>query len=258
MYHEAGDRAGRGFSVAKGASLTVAGGQLTGFTMANQLGPAIYCEGNLTITGGSVTDNAYTGKTDSGVIRVNNKDSVVSITGGTFTENAGYIGGVVSIEAAKSMLVQGVAFENNQAAVNGGAIVVKSCPELILKNVTFRGNHAGTYGGGLCTYDGYTHNLLLEDCSFAENTATTGGGASLGRNTKVTISGGENITYQVLVQPKSDSVITNVIQLIGKDIYVEKGSKYEARIRNLDDEIGGGIRIHIIDEDTITAEDHTR
>ena len=67
--------------------------------------------------------------------------------------------------------------------------------------------------------------------------------------------GSENITYQVLVQPKSDSVITNVIQLIGKDIYVEKGSKYEARIRNLDDEIGGGIRIHTIDEDTITAED---
>ena len=67
--------------------------------------------------------------------------------------------------------------------------------------------------------------------------------------------GSENITYQVLVQPKSDSTITNVIQLIGKDVYVEKGSKYEARIRNLDDEIGGGIRIHTIDEDTLTAED---
>ena len=181
---------GRGFSVAKGASLTVAGGQLTGFTMANQLGPAIYCEGNLTITGGSVTDNAYTGKTDSGVIRVNNKDSVVSITGGTFTGNAGYIGGVVSIEAAKSMLVQGVAFENNQAAVNGGAIVVKSCPELTLQNVTFRGNKAGSYGGGLCTYDGYTHKLLLENCSFEENTAATGGGAYLGNKTKATITGG--------------------------------------------------------------------
>ena len=181
---------GRGFDVQAGASLTIAGGQLTGFTMANQPGPAINCAGNLTITGGSVTDNAYTGKAESGVIRVNNKDSVVSITGGTFTGNAGYIGGVVSIEAAKSMLVQDVAFENNQAAVNGGAIVVRSCPELTLKNVTFRGNHAGTNGGGLCTYDNYTNDLLLEGCSFAENTATTGGGASLGRYTKVTITGG--------------------------------------------------------------------
>lgn len=67
--------------------------------------------------------------------------------------------------------------------------------------------------------------------------------------------GTENITYQVLVQPKSDSIINNVIQLIGKDVYVEKGSKYEARIRNLDEEIGGGIRIHTIDDDTISAED---
>lgn len=67
--------------------------------------------------------------------------------------------------------------------------------------------------------------------------------------------GSENITYQVLVQPKSDSIINNVIQLIGKDVYVEKDSKYEARIRNLDEEIGGGIRIHTINEDTISAED---
>ncbi|MDY4508463.1 MAG: right-handed parallel beta-helix repeat-containing protein [Candidatus Faecousia sp.] len=212
---------GRGFSVAKGASLTVAGGQLTGFTMANQLGPAIYCEGNLTITGGSVTDNAYTGKTDSGVIRVNNKDSVVSITGGTFTGNAGYIGGVVSIEAAKSMLVQGVAFENNQAAVNGGAIVVKSCPELTLQNVTFRGNKAGSYGGGLCTYDGYTHKLLLENCSFEENTATTGGGASLGRNTKVTISGGSFTKNQTTGSGgglSSGGYSSNNAQLAAKDV----------------------------------------
>ena len=212
---------GRGFSVAKGASLTVAGGKLTGFTMANQTGPAIYCEGDLTITGGSVTDNAYTGKADSGVIRVNNKDSVVSITGGTFTGNAGYIGGVVSVEYAKSMLVQNVAFENNQAAVNGGAIVVKSCPELILKNVTFRGNHAGTYGGGLCTYDGYTHNLLLEDCSFVENTATTGGGASLGRNTKVTISGGSFTKNQATGSGgglSSGGYSSNNAQLAAKDV----------------------------------------
>ena len=58
---------GRGFSVAKGASLTVAGGKLTGFSTANLPGPAISCAGNLTITGGSVTDNAYTGKTEYGV-----------------------------------------------------------------------------------------------------------------------------------------------------------------------------------------------
>ena len=67
--------------------------------------------------------------------------------------------------------------------------------------------------------------------------------------------GSENITYQVLVQPKSNTLITDVIQLIGKDVYVEHKSKYEARLHNLDEEIGGGIRIHALREDTITAED---
>lgn len=67
--------------------------------------------------------------------------------------------------------------------------------------------------------------------------------------------GTENITTQVLVQPKSQNMISDVTQLIGKDIYVEKGSKYEIRLRNLDNEIGGGIVIHSISQDTIITED---
>lgn len=72
---------------------------------------------------------------------------------------------------------------------------------------------------------------------------------------KVLNCGQENITWQILVQPKSDSLITDVTQLIGKDIYVEKGSKYEARLINLDNEIGGGINIHTINKDSIITED---
>ena len=67
--------------------------------------------------------------------------------------------------------------------------------------------------------------------------------------------GTENITHQVLVQPKSDSLITDVTQLIGKDVWVEKNSKYESRLRNLDNEIGGGIEIHTISEDSLITED---
>lgn len=67
--------------------------------------------------------------------------------------------------------------------------------------------------------------------------------------------GTENITYQVLVQPKSKSMITDVTQLIGKDVYVEKDSKYESRLKNLDSEIGGGIKIHSISQDSIITED---
>lgn len=67
--------------------------------------------------------------------------------------------------------------------------------------------------------------------------------------------GTENITTQVLVQPKSNNMITDVTQLIGKDIYVEQNSKYEIRLRNLDNEIGGGIKIHSIKQDSIITED---
>ncbi len=41
---------------------------------------------------------------------------------------------------------------------------------------------------------------------------------------------------------------------MGKTIYVEKGSKYESRLRNLDSEIGGGINIHTVESDTVNVE----
>ena len=72
---------------------------------------------------------------------------------------------------------------------------------------------------------------------------------------KVIHCGTENITYQVLVQQKSDFMISDVTELIGKDIYVEKDSKYEIRLKNLDNEVGGGIRIHSINKDSIITED---
>ena len=59
--------------------------------------------------------------------------------------------------------------------------------------------------------------------------------------------GAVNETYQVLVQHSGQGMIYDVTQLIGRDVYVEKGSKYESRLRNLDNEVGGGINIHIVE-----------
>ncbi|MDE6483798.1 MAG: transporter substrate-binding domain-containing protein [Duncaniella sp.] len=70
--------------------------------------------------------------------------------------------------------------------------------------------------------------------------------------------GPKNVTTQVLVQPKTKKEadrISDVTALIGRDIYVEAGSKYEARLNNLNDELGGGINIHAIDRDTLITED---
>lgn len=74
---------------------------------------------------------------------------------------------------------------------------------------------------------------------------------------KVVACGPENITTQVLVQPRrgEEELITDVTDLVGKDVYVEAGSKYEARMENLNQELGGGIRIHPVNRDTMITED---
>lgn len=73
----------------------------------------------------------------------------------------------------------------------------------------------------------------------------------------VAYCGLEQISHQVLVQPsnKGDTIIKDVTELIGKEIYVEENTKYYQRLVHLDGELGGGIRIHKVNEDTITSED---
>lgn len=67
----------------------------------------------------------------------------------------------------------------------------------------------------------------------------------------------EQISHQVLVQSagKGDTLVTDVTQLIGKDVYVKHNTKYHTRLVNLDAELGGGIHIEDIQKDTITTED---
>lgn len=69
--------------------------------------------------------------------------------------------------------------------------------------------------------------------------------------------GPENYTRQVLVQGKQKGAapITDVTQLVGKTVYVEKDSKYLRRMQNLNEELGGGIDIKEIDADTLITED---
>lgn len=69
--------------------------------------------------------------------------------------------------------------------------------------------------------------------------------------------GPENVTSQVLVQPrvKGRAMISDVTELAGKDVYVEADSKYQHRLVNLNDEIGGGIRIHPVDRQEMITED---
>ncbi len=65
--------------------------------------------------------------------------------------------------------------------------------------------------------------------------------------TRVLHCGAVNETHQVLVQHSGTGLIHDVTELIGREVYVEKGSKYESRLRNLDNEVGGGINIHAVE-----------
>lgn len=67
----------------------------------------------------------------------------------------------------------------------------------------------------------------------------------------------EQTSHQVLIQrsEKKDSLVRDVTQLIGKEVYVKHNTKYHHRILNLDAELGNGIIIKDIAKDTVTVED---
>jgi len=69
--------------------------------------------------------------------------------------------------------------------------------------------------------------------------------------------GREYLTHQVLVQKKKESsmMISNVTQLIGKNVVVQKNSTYYSRLVNLNNELGGGINIKTIETDSISTEE---
>lgn len=59
---------------------------------------------------------------------------------------------------------------------------------------------------------------------------------------------------QVLVQRSSRKEVSSVVELLGKEVYVIQGTKYEQRLRNLNDELGGGIIIKTTD-DSVSVDD---
>ena len=68
--------------------------------------------------------------------------------------------------------------------------------------------------------------------------------------------GEDVITHQVIVQQGNGKKkpLKDVTELIGKNIYVKPG-KYYDRLVNLNNELGGGILIHKVTNDSITTED---
>jgi membrane-bound lytic murein transglycosylase F len=74
---------------------------------------------------------------------------------------------------------------------------------------------------------------------------------------KYLFCGVEQQNHLVIVQRanKGDTILNDVTQLIGKEVWVKKDSRYHERLKSLNKELGGGIIIRNIERDTITTED---
>ncbi|MDR0395600.1 MAG: transglycosylase SLT domain-containing protein [Tannerella sp.] len=74
---------------------------------------------------------------------------------------------------------------------------------------------------------------------------------------KYLFCGVEQQNHLVIVQRanKGDSIVSDVTQLIGKEVWVKKKSRYHERLESLNRELGGGIIIRNIERDTVTTED---
>lgn len=70
--------------------------------------------------------------------------------------------------------------------------------------------------------------------------------------------GQETLSHQVIVQrtePGAEPGVTDVTDLPGKSVAVIGGSKYQQRLENLNQELGGGIDIIVLDADSVAPED---
>ena len=65
---------------------------------------------------------------------------------------------------------------------------------------------------------------------------------------RVSFTDREYVTAQVLIQAESDSVLTDVLQLAGKQVHVPVSSLYHDRLLDLNNEIGGGISIVAVND----------
>lgn len=64
----------------------------------------------------------------------------------------------------------------------------------------------------------------------------------------------EAMSNVVLVQAKNRKPLKNIMQLIDKDVYVQRHTKYNIRLKHLNEEIGGGINIKYL-SDTLRIEE---
>jgi predicted outer membrane repeat protein len=137
--------------------------------------------GNLTLD----DVNVRNGADDDTAGAIDNVDAIVTINGGTFSDNNGFDGGAINNHASGILTINDATFDDNDATEHGGAIYNFDGSTVTIHGGTFSDNDAGGQGGAI-----YSENALTVDAvTFAHNSSQSGG-AIFSYDDDPTINGG--------------------------------------------------------------------
>lgn len=161
-------------TIAPGATGSLRSLRITGGSRAG-----ILVQGALTMANVTVTENS--GSEAGGIEHRAGATGPVSLSNCTITRNIShsFVGAGLSLRAAQNVTIESCLIANNEGAIFGGGIF-QDKPNTSVRNTAIRDNHANT-GGGLYTDGGSIQ--LDPQCSITGNTATSGFGGGIMRNT---------------------------------------------------------------------------
>lgn len=175
---------GDGGAVYNGADLTIIGGSFSDNTTSSSSlearGGAIFnfTDKSITITDGTTfTNNSASSASNMALGGAIANYGTIDITGATFTGNsitssAGYSGGGAIYNQGTTTITNG-SFSSNSAATTGGAIFNAGTLNII--DSSFTGNTAGTLGGAIYHFGGTTTiTANASDVNFSGNTQSGG------------------------------------------------------------------------------------
>ncbi len=141
-------------------------------------------DGDLTLDNVNVRNGD--GNDDGGAI--SNVNGIVTINGGTFSDNhaADYGGAIYSDDGIGTVTINGATFKDNGASAEGGAIFNDAGATVTIHGGTFIGNHAGDNGGAI--YNDST--LTAAHARFGFNAANYGGGVYNDDGGTISLTGG--------------------------------------------------------------------
>ncbi|MCC8045999.1 MAG: LPXTG cell wall anchor domain-containing protein [Clostridiales bacterium] len=257
----------RGVLVAQGASFTMSGGTISGFSVSgNGGGVSVENGGTFAMTGGTIDKNTATGY--GGGVFLYEADQIASMTGGTISNNtAGLSGGGLAANQTTSgvvILLSGLTISGNTSSSYGGGFYFNNAITTLTISSTISGNTSTSEGGGVyfgaavttlnitdATIDGNTSGAAGGGVYFAVAVPTAticgssisgnfaagnGGGIWLNAGTSLTLEDSENNTSKI-----DNNKISAAGALFGGGIYMYSTSSNRSTFTSTGGEISGNI-----------------